>query len=191
MNKLIFPSILAVSLVACAEPRDSSQSAEEVRSAQVARQMEEATRQVPPPAITNFQQLRNQTFLYELMDQELVTHSYYTNLNGELIYICPSIGYGMNASIQITNPERVWMERDIVGGVTGSYNDVGGTVPQPEPNGLYMPEGLAATYVMCSDGQGGLRPMYVEDNIIVSPFPLAHSRSIWPGYESIGELEVQ
>lgn len=176
--KNIFLPLLALctlAIAACSVPEAPAQSAEEIRSAQVAASLNEATRQVAPPAIINYQQLRFQTLLYELQDQELATFTYYANLDGDLIYVCPSVGYGMNASIQITNPERSeWRNR---------YESIAGiTVPQPEPNGLYMPEGLSATYVMCSDpdGSGELRPMYVEDNIIVSPFRLPAVRSLWP-----------
>ena len=37
--------------------------------------------------------------------------------------------------------------------------------------GLFMPEGLSATYVMCMI-KGKLKPVYVEPEIIVSPFKL-------------------
>lgn len=45
---------------------------------------------------------------------------------------------------------------------------------QAEPNGLYMPDSAEATWVMCSDGKGGVAPVYSEPRLIVSPFPLGH-----------------
>ncbi|WP_430430229.1 hypothetical protein [Oceanicaulis sp.] len=173
MKAIIFTAAAALALVACSDV-EATQSADAQRRAQTEQMMREATRQVPPPAIANWQELRWQTFLYELRDQEIATYSYYQNWQGELFLICESVGYGMPASVQITNPERIWMEGQDTTGFSGSHRDVGGTIPQPEPNGLFMPEGLQATYVLCSDGEGGIRPVYWEPELIVSPFPLRH-----------------
>ena len=168
-------ALSAASLAACYEDKATAQTAESTRSAQVQRSMEEAVRQVPAPQITNYQQLRWQTFLYELQDQEIATYSYYSDMDGDLHLICESVGYGMNASIQITSPEREHIAR----GDFGQYaNNALTTLPQPEPNGLYMPEGLAATWVLCSDGEGGIRPVYWEPELIVTPFPLNNVRDI-------------
>ena len=167
--KLLAIFALIVAVTACSAS-DTPQSAEETRTAQVSQNMAEAVRQVPAPAISNFQQLRWQTYLYELQDQEIVTYSYFADMTGKLHLICESVGYGMSASIQITNPERVHMGRWSEQGMV--------TVPQPEPNGLYMPEGLSATWILCSDGEGGIRPVYWEPELIVTPFPLRHQGDI-------------
>lgn len=45
-------------------------------------------------------------------------------------------------------------------------------MPQPEPNGLFVPDGLSATWILCSDGEGGVKPVYSEPELMVSPFPL-------------------
>ena len=46
-------------------------------------------------------------------------------------------------------------------------------MPQADPNGLFMPSGLSATWLMMIDQRTGeARPVYVEPQIIVSPFPL-------------------
>lgn len=146
------------------------QSAEQQRTQQVKTQMKAAVRQVPPPKIQNFQELRWATYLYELRDQTFGTYSYYTDLNGNLHFICESVGFGINASVQITNPERI---------ISHTHQSFG-TIPQPEPNALYMPEGLAATYVLCAAENTplGVAPIYIEDNVIVSVFPLKHKGSI-------------
>ena len=58
---------------------------------------------------------------------------------------------------------------------TGGQSARYGTLPQPEPNGLFMPEGLAATYVMCVDAvRDDVKAVYVEPEVIVSPFPLSN-----------------
>lgn len=44
-------------------------------------------------------------------------------------------------------------------------------------NGLFMPQGLSATWLMMIDPQTNEpRPVYVEPEIIVSPFPLGTSK---------------
>jgi hypothetical protein len=87
-------------------------------------------------------------------------------MNGKLIKVCDSIGYGINASIQYSNPEKQ-VPMDL-----GQYNGEG-VMPQAEPNGLFMPEGLAATYVMCVDGENDdVKAVYIEPEIIVSPIEL-------------------
>jgi len=46
-------------------------------------------------------------------------------------------------------------------------------MPQADPNGLFMPEGLSATWVMLWDeNTEEFRPVYFEPVIIVSPFIL-------------------
>ena len=91
-------------------------------------------------------------------------------MNGQLIKICDSVGYGISASIQYSNPEKVVDYEDFVGDRVDANV---GTIPQAEPNGLFMPEGLAATYVMCVDGKSeDVKAVYIEPEIIVSPFEL-------------------
>lgn len=180
MIRTISIMAMATALVGCGQSTATT-SADGQRRAQTEQLMREAARQIPAPAISNFQQLRWQTYLYELQDNAIATYSYTTTMEGELIFLCPSVGYGMNASIQITNPERIWIEGQDVGSSTASYRDVGGTIPQPEPNGLFMPEGLASTYVMCADrtGDGEPDPLYVESDVLVSLTALPHDKSWW------------
>ena len=125
--------------------------------------MSEAQSQIGMPAIINFQERKLAKMIFELRDNEdLLTYTYIVNLHGELILIGRSIGYGLPYSIQYTNPMR-------------TETKYGNTVvlPQPDPNGLFMPEGLSATWVMLIDPESGnARPIYIEQEIIVSPFKL-------------------
>lgn len=131
--------------------------------------MAEANRQIGMPNITNYQERRLAKMIFELRDQEdLATYAYIVNLEGQLIYMGRCVGYGLPYSIQYTNPERI-----VVNERSGSYGSLYGTLPQPDPNGLFMPEGLSATWLMMLDEETGeARPVYVEPEIIVSPFPL-------------------
>ena len=141
----------------------------------IAQQMEkllkEGERQTGLPAITNFTEKRMVKWLYELRDQpNYRTYTYIVTMNGKLVKICDSVGYGINASIQYSNPEKpVDLENEL--DVSRDGNGLT-TLPQAEPNGLFMPEGLAATYVMCVvPGKDEVQAVYLEPEIVVSPFP--------------------
>jgi len=130
--------------------------------------MAEAVRQTGLPAMKNFQEKKMLKMLYELRDQEnLICHAYLVNqLNGEVgAYLGTCIGYGLPASTQYSNPEKTV--------ISSTRYGVHGTLPQAEPNGLFMPEGLSATWLMMVDPTTNEpRPVYIEPLIIVSPFPL-------------------
>lgn len=130
--------------------------------------MEEAHRQVGMPNIDNFTELKLAKYLSELRDQEgYQTWTYIVDLNGKLHLLTESIGYGLPYSVQQTNPQKYTIVWDYAG---GRHREV---MPQAEPNGLFMPEGLSATWIMAVTEEGPV-PMYVEPQIIVSPFKLKH-----------------
>lgn len=134
----------------------------------------EAHQAVGMPGISNWQEKRFVRMLYELRDQNVATFSYVQDFNGKLHFVCHSIGYGVPASVQFSNP-MAWAVNPIRG---NGY----GQLPQAEPNGLFMPEGLSATYVMCAKGKSGeVDPIYVEQPVMVSPFPLVAVDSLQPG----------
>jgi len=122
------------------------------------------------PAIKNFQEKKLLKMLYELRDQaNFVCYVYTKSLDGILIYQGKCIGYGLPFCVQFSNPERVAHEIIYQG---GSF----GTLPQPEPNGLFMPQTLSATWLMMIDPSDGTpKPVYVEPEITVSPFLLPHA----------------
>lgn len=127
--------------------------------------MNEANRQIGMPAIKNFQERKLAKMIFELRDQEnFTTYAYIVNhMTGELVYIGKCIGYGLPYSVQYTNPMKC----------RGNNCYQESPIPQADPNGLYMPEGLSATWLMMVDPKTGKpRPVYVEPQIVVSPFPL-------------------
>lgn len=132
--------------------------------------MQEANRQVGMPAIVNFQEKKNLKWIYELCDQEnLICYAYLFNeMQGTIgQYLGECIGYGIPYSTQFSNPQK--LERDTWGN-GGGY---GFGMPQAEPNGLYKPEGLSATWLIMIDPTTKKpRPVYIEPMIIVSPFKL-------------------
>lgn len=125
---------------------------------QTAKMQLEAAKRVGTPNITNFTEKRFAKMIYELRDKEVKTYSYFMDMNGGLHFLCASIGYGLPASVQYVNPMK--------------YHYQGATLPQPEPNALFMPDSLDATYVLCIDEKGKIKPVYSEPKLIVSPIKL-------------------
>ena len=119
----------------------------------------EAHRQTGLPNIKNFTEKKFAKMIYEFRDQEVSTFSYFMDMNGNLRFLCESVGFGLPYSVQYVNPEKIVYRQ-------------GDNLPQPEPNGLFMPDGLSATWVLCSDKKGNVHPVYSEPSRIVSPFPL-------------------
>jgi len=146
---LILISFLIFGLFGC----DSAEWDQENKTDQL---LKEVNSQIGLPAIKNFQEKKLAKMIFELRDQEnLVTYVYLQNLNGSLVFIGKAIGFGLPYSVQYTNPQQ------------------SGGRPQADPNGLYMPQGLSATWVMMIDPHTGKgRPVYIEPNVIISPFPL-------------------
>jgi len=150
------------------EPDKTSNPADKLQAQQTARAMGEAQRQVGMPNIVNWQQRKLMKLIYELCDKEnVITYAYIkSDYHGKLFFIGKCIGYGIPFSAQFTNPERVAHQCTSQG---GSF----GTLPQADPNGLFMPTSSSATWLMMIDPKTNKpRPVYIEPEIVVSPFPL-------------------
>lgn len=164
--KLVAVAALVFPLAGCFEEN----VADKRERQQTARLTEQASTQVGMPGITRFTEKRNMKMLYELRDDpKLSTIAYIVDLNGKLHKFCDALGYGFPYSTQFTNPQRDTYY--------GSDNNSGSTVhfqmPQPEPNGLFMPSGADGTWVMClNPDTKAIQPVYAEPRVIISPFPL-------------------
>jgi hypothetical protein len=166
-------SIAGLSLCVVASMGQNECSGLSEADRQLARQTREASsegaRQVGFPGINNFTEKRLLRQLYELRDQQdLATHTYIIDLQGRLHHLCESIGYGMPFSAQFSNPE-VFVD---------TIGEGGNMVPQPEPNGLWVPDSTSATWVICASPDGEFTPLYVEPAIVVSPFALNAATSL-------------
>ena len=161
---------LATLAVASCNEEDTGSTDSKV-SQQVEKAMSEAYKAVGLPNIKNWKELRDAKMIYELRDQEdFICYAYIVNMMGEYKFLGKCVGYGLPYSVQFSNPEKVVDLGELIGRESTWNPD---TVPQPEPNGLFMPEGLSATWVMLVDPKTGEpRPVYVEPSILVSPFPL-------------------
>lgn len=152
-------AVLSVSLTGCIEV-----DSDEVQRSQQEQILKEGTAQTGMPAIKNFRERKLMKQIIEMRDQDgLVTYTYTVpETTGRPVFLCNSIGYGLPAATQYTNPQK--------------YELNGATLPQADPNGLFSPDSAEGTWVMCTDpsgsGSGKTRPVYVEPRIIVSPFKL-------------------
>lgn len=140
-----------------------SQEAEREQSKQTAKILNEINNEIGMPNLVNFQQKKLMKMVYELCDKEdLICYAYIkSDYQGKLMFIGKCIGFGIPFSAQYTNPEK------------RIYHSEGGTIPQADPNGLYMPTSSSATWLMMVDPETKeARPVYIEPEIVVSPFSL-------------------
>ena len=178
MKKILLTTALAIGIASPALAfwgTSSTPSSDKSTAEQMEQLLKEGERQTGLPAITNFTEKRMVKWLYELRDQpNYRTYTYIVTMTGQLVKICDSVGYGINASIQYSNPEKIVSTRNM----TGSAGPHVINMPQAEPNALFMPEGLAATYVMCvNEDLEDVKAVYIEPEIIVSPIELDYVNS--------------
>lgn len=160
--------LLALVAIGCdTEGVPKRETADARQAAETRQRLSEADRQIGMPDITRFTERKLAKDILELRDKEITTFCYIVNLNGELIFLGESIGYGIPYSVQFTNPQTI---DTVDGGEMGARNPY--TMPQADPNGLFMPDGLSATWVMLKGPDGKVHPVYMEPEIIVSPFRL-------------------
>ena len=164
MKRIIM--MIAVIMVTVMSCDQGEPSADTVQRKQTERAMGEAQRQIGMPNIVNFQQRKLMKMIYELCDKEdLICYAYTkSEYSGKLTFIGKCIGYGIPFSAQFTNPEKIAYMRHNIGVAT---------LPQADPNGLFMPTSSSATWLMMIDPKTKKpRPVYIEPEIVVSPFEL-------------------
>lgn len=149
-------SILLLLLVSACDMEVSNRQQEEQYTEQ---QMLEAQRQIGQPFIDDYFEKRLAKQIFELRDDSnLVTYAYMTNLDGQFIYLGQAIGFGLPYSVQYTNPEQI---------IDRYEGDM--AIPQADPNGLYMPDGLSATWLLLiNEETGEPEIIYTEPSIVVT-----------------------
>jgi len=153
---LILPvaAALVIGLSAC-EPESDKKQREQSEKIQ-----QDVIDSVGMPDTSNHAEARQANELMELRDKEVLTWSYLKNLDGSLTCIGRTVGFGLPYGVQITNPEKKVTDHDL-------------TLPQAEPNGLFVPDNAAATWIRLYDpATKKTVPMYVEDNVMASPVRL-------------------
>jgi len=171
MNKIISVLLLSTLLISGCYIGSDDYDSDRIQQKQTERLMSEVQRQIGLPNIRNFQQKKIMKMIYEETDKEnLICYAYIVaKYSGKLIFLGKCVGYGVPFSAQYTNPVKV--KRYSIS-VTSQKTQVI-TVPQADPNGLFMPTTSSATWLMLIDPKSGKpRPVYIEPEIIVSPFPI-------------------
>lgn len=162
--KLVFFVLTFISLNGC----DFLQTSDKQVNKQQEQVMQEAVAQTGMPAITHFQERKLMKQILELRDQEnLICYAYIVaEQTGNLIFLGKCIGYGLPYATQYTNPQRPARDSE-------TYEKGNITLPQPDPNGLYMPQSAEGTWIMLINSEDNKpHPVYIESRVIVSPFPL-------------------
>jgi hypothetical protein len=98
---------------------------------------------------------------YLARNHTIATYAYMIAMDGKIIEICPSIGYPIPYSTQLTNPQIA---------LGNSYQ--GSVITNPEPNGLYPPSDAAATLVQCVNLDGSVSPVYIEWYVLAFPYQI-------------------
>jgi hypothetical protein len=131
-----------------------------------------AVSEIGMPAIVNYTELKLFKWVLELRDQsDLITYTYLHNeMDGSVgQFLGKSIGFGIPAATQFTNPYKVNNYR----GDYGQYaSNAVYVIPQADPNGLFMPTSTDATWVILIDPSGKPQPQYIEGKIDVFTFKI-------------------
>ena len=153
-------------------------------------QLAEGDAEVSPPAIVNWNEKRMLKLIQEKRDQvDLSTWTYTKNMDGKYTFVCESMGYGLPYDTRSNNPQHYEFVTTRSGvnnwgsgsGGGGYYQDNAGNrvwgehalMPQPEPNGLFIPEGAHGTWNLCRDPQTGKPDVsYQEEDVAVFPYML-------------------
>lgn len=157
--------LCAVLLIGC----DTRNTSDDIQQAEQERLQKEGSAQTGMPAIKNFRERKILKDIIEMRDQEgLVTYTYVVaEMTGKLVFLGESVGYGIPAATQYTNPQKIAYSI----GNAKQHTDL--VIPQADPNGLFSPVSAEGTWVLMKDPNGkNVKPVYIEPRIIVSPFKL-------------------
>lgn len=166
MKKILCVLLVVVSLLAvsgCEESGYSSSTREE--AAYQESLMQQASDEVGMPEIVNFYEKKLAKEIFELRDDSSLVCYAYTKAEGtgRYVYLGRCMGYGLPYSTQYTNPQK-YMDDPY-----GSYDAGSVVIEQADPNGLYSPDGLSATWLwLINEETGEAQITYAEPEIIVS-----------------------
>ncbi len=94
------------------------------------------------------------------------TYTVIESITGETKFHGPSLGYGIPADTQLTNPLQ--LARDYSGGPV---------IEQAEPNGLFSSDNTDGTWVLFVQPDGNVVPVYTEHKVTTYPFPVEQDES--------------
>ena len=147
---IVASAVVAVTLLgACSSGESSAVEKDRKTSATALRDLQRAH---PTPRFRRSQLRQNLVEIVTAQAETTQTSSFFFNLGvADPVNSCPSIGFPIPATMQLTNPEA------IVDGDNGRR----ATLPQVEPTGVYTGD-TTGTYVICIDAQGSAYALYWE-----------------------------
>lgn len=168
MKKLLFLTgcICILMFASCnGQSSDTTQQVNEEQNRQQGHLLSEAQKECGMPAIVNFQERKMMKRIIEQRDKaNLVCYAYlFAQQTGKLIYLGKCLGYGLPYATQYTNPQTQIDQCNAKGS---------NIITQADPNGLYMPADAHGTWLLMIEPNGETTPVYVEPDVIVSPFKL-------------------
>lgn len=163
IRAFIAPALLLALMGAGAGPDGCSDNTDTRQAKQQEQMLAQSNNAVGMPAITNNQEKRMLKQILEARDRVITTTTYVIDLNARIHKLCDSVGYGVSAATQFTNPSRLAYD----------VHD-SAVLPQADPNGLFSPASTEGTYIMCQNPANPkeLGVVYAEPRVIVSPFLL-------------------
>jgi len=100
--------------------------------------------------------------IYNVVTQESRnTYTVIETMTGETKFHGPSLGYGIPADVQLTNPLKP---------AYGHQWSSGEVIEQAEPNGLFSSKNTDGTWVLFIDNNGDITPVYTEHKVTTYPF---------------------
>jgi len=161
MKKFIGFFVFMVAFMLLSSSSCESTSVDRTQADQQEASLQELNRQVGMPNIVNFTEKKMMKDILELRDKaNLICYAYIVpEMTGKPVFLGKCIGYGLPYATQFTNPERQL------------YQSV--TLPQADPNGLFMPASADGTWILLiNPATGEPKPVYCEPRVLISPFPL-------------------
>jgi hypothetical protein len=167
LNYFVFMFSVVLLFTAC----EFTPNSDDIQRRQQEVILKEGTASIGMPAIKNFREKRILKDIIERRDQDgLVTYTYvYSEMQGKYTYIGQSIGYGISAATQFTNPQK------------SEYSTL--ALPQADPNGLFSPTSAEGTWIMIYDPAAKeALPQYIESRISVFTYKIP-ARLVIGGYK--------
>jgi len=149
---IVLIAVLALVASSCTSDGEPTAVSEDKDTA--AQQLLDLQKAHPTPRFTRSQLRQNLIEITTAQAETTATTSFFYNMGiAQPVHSCPSIGFPIPTTMQLTNPEQsVRMGRE--GG--GSH-----TLPLAEQTGVYTGDSTG-TYVICVDAEGNGYAMYWE-----------------------------
>lgn len=156
MKKLLVGAVAlaaTVSLGACTSSTQKSTKSDTQRAAQTLQGLDKSQ----PVPVFNYSQIRQTLIDAETAEANttVTTSFFFVQGVADPVFTCPSIGFPVPGTFQITSPEQVEHH-------SGSNNGGNVTIPQIDPNGVYGGD-TAATFVLCTGANGQVYLHHAEE----------------------------